>query len=151
MEPKWKREIQANHSIWWRTTYCWIYGAVGHVGEEWNNKSQGHKSKANVTTRSGGIIFGLPQVLCLLGSNTGTLNVTNNEINLESLENFIQTKNTCSVHPPTCLEQYGISNTGATQNYIRVNNYVATISQLQTVPKSSYLKAASCNPPIDHN
>ena len=119
--PKWKREGQSHRPTWWITTYCWSHGAGSHPGAEWNHKRLGHKSEEKATTRLGGSTFGLPQDLWRLGSPTSTLNLTNNELNLEYLANFSKTKTTWSGKPPTNLDQYGIANTGATQNYIRLN------------------------------
>ena len=31
--PKWEIKGQSHHPTWWSTTYCWIYGAVGHLEE----------------------------------------------------------------------------------------------------------------------
>ena len=93
----------------------------GHPGSEFKNKRPGHKEEATPTARLGGITFGLPQGLWWLGFPTSTLNLSNNELNLEHLESFSKTKTTCSGNPPTNLDQYGIAKTGETQNYIRVN------------------------------
>ena len=93
----------------------------GHAGDKCKNKRPGHKSEATATTRLGGSTFGLPQGLLWLGSPTSNLNFSNNELNLEHLANFSKTETTCSVNPSTNLEQYGIADTGATQNCIRLN------------------------------
>ena len=121
MKTSWKQEGHAHHPTWWSTTYCCSHGAGSHADTEYNNKRLGHKADTTAKTRMGGITLGFPQGLRRLGYDTSNLNFTNNELNLENLTLFSKTKTACSVNPPTNLEQYGIDNTGATQNYIRVN------------------------------
>ena len=36
MTQRWKQEGQAQHPTWWITTYCWIHGAGGHSGVDYN-------------------------------------------------------------------------------------------------------------------
>ena len=103
-ELMWKREGQALHPTWWSTTYCWSHGVGGHAGADLKNKRPGHKSKATSMTRLVGITFDLTQVLLQLGTPTSNLNATHNELILETLANFFQTKNACSGHPPTNIE-----------------------------------------------
>ena len=79
--------------------------------------------------------FGLPQGFWQLGSNTSNLNVTNDELNFKILANFSQTKNKCRGNPPTNLEQYNIADTGASQNYIRVNTPCRNKQLITNVPK----------------
>ena len=111
-EPKWNREVQAQHSTSWSTPYYWIHWTGGHSGAECKRNKPCHKAEATAKKKSGVITFGLTQGLLNLGSLTITIKVTNNELNLEILANFSQTKNTCSRHPPTRIEQYGIADSG---------------------------------------
>ena len=46
-------------------------------------------------------------------------------------------KNTCSGYPPTNLENYGIDNTGATQNYIKVNTPFSNKYPIKNYPPSN--------------
>ena len=97
------REEQVRHPFLWINPYCWSHGEGGHTGEDWNIKIPDHRVEATATTGLVGSTSGFPNGLWLLGSPTSNIKITHNEINLETLANFGQTKNTCSGYPPTNL------------------------------------------------
>ena len=111
---------------WQRSKYCWTHGIVGYDGNACLKKSDGHKEKATPLNRMGGSTRGIPEGawwLCTNNIDNKNESLSNNDITnvLEYLKHTNNNCNKCRGNPPKNNPTYGISDTGTTKNYIKVD------------------------------
>ena len=103
-----------------------MHGSVRHAGEAYIKKVDFHKDISTALNRMWGSTRGIPEGEWWLGTNTID---NNNEIIINNyftniLEYIEYTNNNCKNcrgNPPNNNPKYGISDTGDTQNYIKVD------------------------------
>ena len=136
---------------WWRIKYFWTHGIVRHAGDACLKKAYGHKDKATFLNRMGVITRGIQEGAWRLGTNTIDKNNTrlmNNDFTnvLEYIKHTNNNCNNCRGKPPNNNPTYGIADTGATQNYTKVDtprsNKIKTSQGPQVIlPDGSIMQA----------